>query len=83
MSNKEAPTLSFEQSMQELEAIVKKMEQGDLPLEQALQQFERGIMLARQSQQTLQNAEQKVQMLLQQSGQQQLVDFEEGDTTAQ
>lgn len=81
MSNKEVTPLSFEQSMQELESIVKQMEQGELPLEKALEKFERGIHLARQSQQTLQNAEQKVQVLLQQNGQQQLVNFDEKDTS--
>lgn len=83
MSSKEATPLSFEQSMQELESIVKQMEQGELPLEQALQKFERGILLARQSQQTLEQAEQKVQILMNQNGQQQLGDFHEEDDPQQ
>ena len=69
--------LSFEASMQELESIVKQMEQGELPLEQALQKFERGIQLARQSQQTLKQAEQKVQILMSQNGQENLAEFKE------
>lgn len=68
--------LTFEQAMQALEDIVKHMEQGDLPLEDALKQFERGIQLARHSQNTLKGAEQKVKMLMEQDGQQQLVDVE-------
>jgi exodeoxyribonuclease VII small subunit len=75
-SPKNAESLSFEQSMQELEAIVQQMEQGELPLEQALEKFERGIQLARQSQQRLQQAEQKVQILMRQNGQDSLQDLD-------
>ncbi|MCV2883213.1 exodeoxyribonuclease VII small subunit [Aestuariibacter sp. AA17] len=69
---------SFEASMQELETIVSQMEQGELPLDQALKQFERGITLIRESQKTLQDAEQRVQILLNQNGQATLADFEQG-----
>lgn len=75
-TRKKNETLSFEQSMQELESIVSKMEQGDLPLEDALQNFERGIQLARLSQQKLKDAEQKVQILMEQNGQASLLDFD-------
>lgn len=76
MTKKKAESLTFEQSMQELETLVSKMEQGDLPLEEALQSFERGIQLARHSEQKLKDAEQKVQILTSQNGQQHLEDFE-------
>mgnify|MGYP006201050529 CR=1 FL=1 len=49
---------------------------GELSLDQSLAQFERGIALARQSQQLLQSAEQKVQLLLQQQHQESLLPFE-------
>jgi exodeoxyribonuclease VII small subunit len=75
-TRKKPESLSFEQSMQELETLVTKMEQGDLPLEEALQSFERGIQLARHSQQKLKDAEQKVQILTTQNGQQTLDVFE-------
>jgi exodeoxyribonuclease VII small subunit len=52
------------------------MEQVDLPLEDALQSFERGIQQSRQSQQKLKDAEQKVQILTTQNGQQTLDVFE-------
>jgi exodeoxyribonuclease VII small subunit len=73
---KKAESLTFEQSMLELESLVAKMEQGDLPLEDALRSFERGIQLARHSQQKLKDAEQKVQILTNQNGQQTLDVFE-------
>ena len=75
-TSQKAESLTFEQSMQELETLVAKMEQGDLPLEDALQSFERGIVLARHSQQKLKDAEQKVQILTSQNGQQTLDVFE-------
>ena len=75
-ARKKAESLTFEQSMQELETLVTKMEQGDLPLEDALQSFERGIVLARLSQQKLKDAEQKVQILTTENGQQTLDVFE-------
>lgn len=59
----EAPA-SFETALTELESIVTRLESGDLPLEDALNQFERGVQLARQGQSKLQQAEQRVQILL-------------------
>lgn len=61
--------------MVELETIVTKMEQGDLPLEEALSCFEKGIRLVRDGQIHLKNAEQKVQILMQQT--QQLENFDD------
>lgn len=55
---------SFETSLQELEQIVARLESGDLALEDALNEFERGVQLARQGQVKLQQAEQRVQILL-------------------
>jgi len=71
-----AEELSFEQAMQELETIVTKMEQGDISLEASLQSFERGIALARRSQTLLEKAQQKVQILTQEGGEQHLEDFQ-------
>jgi exodeoxyribonuclease VII small subunit len=71
-----AKVVTFEQSLAELEQLVEKMEQGELPLEQALQQFERGIELARGCQNALQQAEQKVEILLEKNGQTDIVPFD-------
>ncbi|MEW7001937.1 exodeoxyribonuclease VII small subunit [Serratia ureilytica] len=46
-----------------MESIVTRLESGELPLEDALNEFERGVQLARQGQQKLQQAEQRVQIL--------------------
>jgi exodeoxyribonuclease VII small subunit len=71
----------FEKSLAELEQIIEKMEQGDLSLEEALKDFERGIELTRACQQALQQAEQKVKVLVQKGGVEELLPFagEEGD----
>jgi exodeoxyribonuclease VII small subunit len=58
----------FEQSLSELEALVQKLEQGDVPLEDALKTFERGVALTRQCQTALRTAQQKVEVLLANSG---------------
>ena len=60
---KDAPA-SVETALGELEQIVTRLESGDLPLEDALNEFERGVQLARQGQVKLQQAEQRVQILL-------------------
>jgi exodeoxyribonuclease VII small subunit len=57
----------FERSMQELEALVDQLEQGDLTLEQSLAAFERGINLTRTCQQALDTAEQRVRILSERS----------------
>ncbi len=64
MTTKKARTLDFEQSLGELEAVVERLEHGELTLEEALKQFERGIALARSCQASLKVAEQKVEILL-------------------
>nr|WP_283166109.1 exodeoxyribonuclease VII small subunit [Shewanella fodinae] len=61
---KKPENLSFEESLNELEQIVTELEQGDVSLDDALKQFERGISLVRGSQSKLEQAQQKVAILL-------------------
>lgn len=63
-----APALDFERSLAELEAIVDKLEHGELSLEESLKQFERGVQLTRACQSALKEAEQKVEILLRKNG---------------
>ena len=67
---------SFETSLNKLEKLVEKMEGGDLPLEESLKIFEEGVKLTRECQQALANAEQKVKLLMQESGEISSTDFE-------
>jgi exodeoxyribonuclease VII small subunit len=58
----------FERSLAELEAIIDKLEQGELSLDESLRHFERGVQLTRVCQNALKQAEQKVEILLRKSG---------------
>ena len=55
--------LNFEAAMLELEQLVRQMENGDLSLDESLKAFERGVLLTRQCQKSLAEAELKVKML--------------------
>ena len=68
---------NFEKAIAELEQLVERMEQGDVSLEQSLKDFERGVELTRACQEALKDAEQKVQILMEKSGQTTLADFDE------
>ena len=71
--------INFEGALKELESLVARMEQGDLPLEESLACFERGIALTRTCQESLKNAEQKIQMLIEKDGQGELQPFANTD----
>ena len=60
--------VDFERSLAELEALVERLEHGELPLDDALKSFERGVALTRQCQGALKAAQQKVEILLNSSG---------------
>jgi len=66
----------FEQALAELEALVERLEHGDLPLDEALKAFERGVALTRHCQAALQSAQQKVEILLKRGAQTQVEPFE-------
>jgi len=80
MAKKRPETPNFEHSLQELETLVEKMEQGDLSLEESLSHFERGVQLSRTCQQALKEAEQKVEVLMQKNGQDETAVFNSDDT---
>ncbi|NOQ15103.1 MAG: exodeoxyribonuclease VII small subunit [Methyloprofundus sp.] len=74
MPRKKSATL-FEDSLKGLEEIVEQLEQGDISLEESLKSFEQGVKLTRVCQKSLQEAEQKVHILLEKNGQQTLESF--------
>ncbi|MFI4962366.1 MAG: exodeoxyribonuclease VII small subunit [Legionellales bacterium] len=55
--------IHFEQSIADLEEIVRQLEKGELSLDDSLKQFEKGIGLARNCQDVLNKAEQKIELL--------------------
>ena len=57
-------TLNFEASLQKLEKIIEKLEDGDISLEESVKSFEEGIGLVKECQKQLSQAELKVKKLL-------------------
>ena len=58
------PTIKdFESATAELDAIVRKLEEGDLPLEQSMQLYERGVQLARFCHAKVEEAERRIELL--------------------
>lgn len=74
-SKKTEKTIDFEAALIELNQIVEQMEHGSLSLEDSLKNFERGVYLTRTCQSALKDAEQKVQILMEQNGQPTLAPF--------
>ncbi|KYZ86750.1 exodeoxyribonuclease VII small subunit [Alcanivorax balearicus MACL04] len=74
---KQVPQL--EESLDNLEALVERMESGEMTLEESLGAFEEGVKLTRQCQQALSRAEQKVQILLEQDPDAEPAPFEAPD----
>jgi exodeoxyribonuclease VII small subunit len=69
----------FEKSLTELEALVARLEQGDVPLEEALKTFERGVALTRQCPTAVRTAQQKVEVLLSRNGEETVEPFLDED----
>jgi exodeoxyribonuclease VII small subunit len=58
------PTIKdFEAAIAELESIVKKLEEGDLPLEKSLELYERGVQLSRFCHSRLEEAERRIEIV--------------------
>ena len=84
MKKPEGQPRSFEASLEALEQIVHELESGDLPLEKSLELFEDGIRLSRQCQERLNQAERRIEVLLQDNQGRPVVSvFEEAKTMPQ
>ncbi|CAM3801903.1 exodeoxyribonuclease VII small subunit [Alkalicoccus chagannorensis] len=59
---------SFEQSMRELEEIVQKLEQGDVPLEEAMNMFQQGMKLSKDCHDRLHKVEKQMTEVLSEDG---------------
>ena len=71
--------INFEKSLKQLEALVEKLEKGELSLEESLKQFEQGVKLTRECRQALQTAEQKISILSQEDDDWVKKDLKDGD----
>jgi exodeoxyribonuclease VII small subunit len=63
MSPTPTPPQDFERALDELEALVQRLEGGDLSLEESLGAYERGVALYRQCQGALEQAELRIRLL--------------------
>ena len=79
MAKKKEAGFDFEKALEQLEELVTAMEAGELSLEESLQAFEKGIKLTRECQTALKNAEQKVQVLINENGGTEELEFEDED----
>ncbi|EIQ82286.1 UNVERIFIED_CONTAM: exodeoxyribonuclease VII small subunit [Streptococcus canis] len=61
-------TKTFEENLQDLETIVNKLENGDVPLEEAISEFQKGMLLSKELQKTLQEAEKTLVKVMQTDG---------------
>ncbi|PCJ46641.1 MAG: exodeoxyribonuclease VII small subunit [Moraxellaceae bacterium] len=73
---KKKDTIDLEKSLKTLEKIVDDMETGELSLEKSLAAFEKGIKLTKDCQIALSQAEQRVNILIEQHGEESLEPFE-------
>ena len=71
--------VKFEDALKGLEAIVERLENGDLSLDETLSEYENGIKLYKQCVVLLENAEKKIQILVKdENGIRRTKDFEIG-----
>ncbi|UTR09475.1 exodeoxyribonuclease VII small subunit [Evansella sp. LMS18] len=60
--------LTFEEAMEQLETVVNKLEEGDVPLEEAIRMFEEGMKLSKFCHERLQNVEKQMTQVLTEDG---------------
>lgn len=70
---------SFEESMQQLEDIVRLLEQGNVPLEEAIDLYKRGMTLSKSCHDTLQRAEQQLITIVDRNGNETSLDSVKGE----
>lgn len=79
MAEQRRKALDFERSLEELERLVERMEDGELSLDDSIASYERGTRLGRLCQQALDEAEQRIQVLAEKDGGAELRPFEADD----
>ena len=69
--------LTFEERLQQVEALIAKMESGEMPLEEAMQQYEAGLNALNALEKELTAAQQRLTVLRQQNGEDVALPMEE------
>lgn len=80
MAKKKIENITFEDSLAELTNIVNQLEEGDVNLAGSMTLFERGLQLSQHSQHQLNDAEQKIAILLSKNGEKTLSSFESSES---
>ncbi|MFD1736402.1 exodeoxyribonuclease VII small subunit [Bacillus salitolerans] len=75
----EKKELSFEEAMEQLEVLVEKLEEGDVPLEQAIEYFQEGMSLSKLCHDKLKNIEKKMDQMLLDNGELQPFQIQEDE----
>lgn len=71
---------TFEQSMEELEQIVEKLEQGEVPLEEAIQMFQTGMKLSKECHEKLEKVEKQMDQIIHEDGEITPLELQEDET---
>lgn len=74
MAEKKEKELNFEESLESLEEIVKRLETGEVPLDNAIDEFNKAVALAKNCDTKLKNAEEAITKLVKDNGE--LINFE-------
>ncbi|MBP3952301.1 exodeoxyribonuclease VII small subunit [Bacillus suaedae] len=68
---------TFEEAMTELEEVVEKLEQGDVPLEEAIGMFQEGMALSKLCHEKLEKVEKQMDQILHEDGEIEVLTFQE------
>ena len=68
MAEKKEKELTFEENLEQLEEIVKKLESGSVPLDDAIEEFTKAMTLAKKCDESLKNAEEAITKLVNATG---------------
>ncbi|MBY6035555.1 exodeoxyribonuclease VII small subunit [Fictibacillus nanhaiensis] len=68
MAEKTNKKLTFEEAMEQLEEIVEKLEQGDVPLEESIDLYHQGMKLSKLCHTKLKNVEKKMDTIMHEDG---------------
>ncbi|GAE31881.1 exodeoxyribonuclease VII small subunit [Halalkalibacter hemicellulosilyticus] len=79
MSEKKDKT--FEEAMSELEVVVEKLEQGDVPLEEAIAMFQEGMTLSKFCHEKLEKVEKQMDQILHEDGEVEVLAFQEDESS--
>lgn len=72
---------SFEEAMSELEQVVEKLEQGDVPLEEAISMFQEGMLLSKLCHEKLEKVEKQMDQILHEDGEVEILTFQEEESS--